>query len=65
MEVDIDSLQVAVDYLRAVNSVPLSDVIWLQHGERVPVRPGAVNEWKFVGLSNKEFARVHGMIQDA
>ena len=65
MDVDLDSLQAAVDYLRSVNAVPLVDVVWLRHGERVAIPPGAVAEWRFVGMSNKEFARVHGLIQDA
>ena len=65
VEIDLDSLQAAVDYLRSVNACPLADVVWLRHGERVAISPGAVAEWRFIGLSNKEFARVYGLIQDA
>jgi hypothetical protein len=65
MEVDLDSLQAALDYLRSINTAPLADVIWLRNGERVAIPPGAVADWKFVGLSNTEFARVHELIQDA
>ena len=65
MEVDLDSLQAAFECIAKVNSAPITEVIWMRGAERVEVPADAVAEWEFIGLSTAEFARTHGLINDA
>lgn len=55
MEVSIEELTKAVDYLRGINRKPLEEIVFTENGIPVKIDPTLVNEWSFIGLNNVEF----------
>ena len=55
---EMKDLRRVMEYLAIVESVPLEDVTWLENGEPIPVTQGELNEWKFTGLNNRDFALI-------
>lgn len=64
IEIDLDKLQEALDYIKFVNSSDLSDIIWVQGGTFASSSEEDVKEWKFVGLNNSTFAVMQGLVHD-
>jgi hypothetical protein len=60
MMVDIEKLRDAVAYIDLVNSAQLDRIEWVNAVDSIdPIEPsaGAIRQWKFIGLSNAEFAK--------
>lgn len=65
LHVDLGQLEQVIAYLRELNSVPTEDVVWIdKHGDRIYFDPALISEWKFLGLNNKDFAVMHGLVHD-
>lgn len=56
--VELSQLAAVFAYLARIESVPLADITWLNNGEAVKLTPERIDEWKFTGLNNRDFARV-------
>ncbi len=57
--VELRQLKIVLDYLEALESVPLHKILWTREGVGVPVTQEEIDDWKFIGLNNRDFARVH------
>lgn len=55
--VELSQLAAVLAYLRRIESVPLADITWLNNGEAVKLTPEQIDEWRFTGLNNRDFAR--------
>lgn len=58
MRVSMDEIIAMQKFRNKVNNTPLEEIEW-----DFPVDEQAVNDWKFIGLSNWEFALMHGVYQ--
>ena len=65
MNVDLYHLQKALFLIRHVNATPLSEIVWMLGGKAVPVDGSLIAEWKYIGMSNVEFAKVAGLVDGA
>jgi hypothetical protein len=55
MIVDINEVRQLHKRIQEINSVPLSEIQWVDDGNIIPVSDKAVADWKSVGLSNTYF----------
>lgn len=53
--VDVETVMRIYEERRAINSIPLEEVEWYKDGKPMEIRPGAVEDFKFTGLSNTDF----------
>ncbi len=61
IRVNLDEVQKCLEFIQRVNSYPLESIEWFYSDENwrtVKVHTGIeeVEEWRFTGLSNKDFA---------
>ena len=56
MNIDLNDLIKWLEFKKSINSEDLKNIQWLKDGKPVYVPPEAIDEWKYVGLSNIEFA---------
>lgn len=56
MIIELTELETVRAYLARIESVPLKDITWMRNGKTILVNPEAVEEWKFTGMNNRDFA---------
>lgn len=56
MNVNVEELRRALDYIADINNTPLEDIWWEINGEVMRVEKEKIEEWKFIGLSNVFYA---------
>lgn len=44
-----------MERLEEINNTPLSDIEWIYAGKVLPISEDVIEEWRFMGLSNKDF----------
>lgn len=59
MNVHLERLQELLAELDEMNNVSLQDIKWFKNGEQIYVTDEDIQEWRFIGLSNVQFARQH------
>lgn len=59
MNVHLERLQELLAELNEMNNVSLQDIKWFKNGEQIYVTDEDIQEWRFIGLSNVQFARQH------
>lgn len=59
MNVHLERLQELLAELNEINNASLHDIKWFKDGKEVHVLPGDIQEWRFIGLSNVQFACIH------
>lgn len=64
MFVDIRKIKECLEYLHEVNSEKLENIVWCRDGAALAVTPEELNEYKFIGLSNKDFPANMGWLDD-
>jgi hypothetical protein len=64
MIVDINEIERCLRYFKAINNAALEDIVWMRGDERLTPEPGAIEEYAFVGLSNRDFPAVAGWLPD-
>lgn len=58
-EVNYDHLIRLLEERRNYNKIPLEDIEWVRDdGSKIEVDPKIIEDWKFIGLSNSEFAEL-------
>ena len=57
MRVNLRELRDALDYLKSINSTDLEDIEWYIDDYIITPPEDSVQEWRYVGLNNTEFAR--------
>lgn len=57
MKVEITELKKVMEFLMAIESVSLDKITWTENGKEIPVSPADLEEWKFTGLNNRDFAK--------
>jgi len=55
LTVDLRHFRRVTAYLAMIESVPLADIRWTDDGKEIPVTLAALAEWRFTGMSNKDF----------
>lgn len=53
--IDLVEFERAMDVIAKVNSVPLEKAIFVRDGVVLRASPKEIEEWKFTGLSNRDF----------
>jgi len=61
MQVSLEYLEWVLEYLAGIESRPLDKIRWMRNGEQVDVTPELIEEWKYIGLNNRDFAKTHLM----
>lgn len=59
MNVHLERLRELLAELDEMNNVSLQDIKWFKNGEQIYVTDEDIQEWRFIGLSNVQFARQH------
>lgn len=59
MRVSLQELLAAQAYLDKINKCPLDKIVWYDNDDEMDVAPELIEEWRFVGLSNVDFAFNH------
>lgn len=62
-KVHLHDLQIAVDFLDAVNNLKLEEIEWVKDGSVIEVDADKIENWSKFSLSNKHFAEMYGMIE--
>lgn len=62
VNVDIDALSRAIEYLKLVNSVELNAIQWTRNGH--PFNVSIPSDWKYTGLSNVDAAKHYVLNKD-
>jgi hypothetical protein len=63
LQVNLSTLQRAVDYIKLVNNTPLENLIWVESDDfEYSVKEDAAKEWSFVGLTNLYWFKDQGLI---
>jgi hypothetical protein len=64
IRIDLDGLQAAIDFLAKLEAVSLADLELTRNGTIVPIDKDRADEWRFMGLNNKEFLFSEGIVKD-
>ena len=59
MNVELNELRSALRYINGINAAPLRAIHWTDDGRPVFVSDQEIDDWKFTGLNNKDFAEMH------
>lgn len=59
MNAHLGRLRELLAELDEMNNVSLQDIKWFKNGEQIYVTDEDIQEWRFIGLSNVQFARQH------
>jgi hypothetical protein len=52
---DVEEIMTHIDALRAFDLIPLEKLELYENGQKVELSPEVIENWKFVGLNNKDF----------
>lgn len=58
--IDINEIKRLTDRLDEINRLPLTEIEWMDGDKPLEIAAGAIDEWRFVGLSNEAFIRLEG-----
>lgn len=56
LKVEMMTLRRVMAYLSIIESVPLEEIVWTENGEIIPFTAKELDEWKFTGMNNRDFA---------
>lgn len=56
--VKIEEFREVMRYLREIESTPLENIKWMKNGKEVKVTKDQIDEWRFTGLNNRDFAKL-------
>lgn len=57
--VDLRRLAASIAYIERVNRLLLNEITWTLDDNVVPVTAKQIDEWRFTGLNNRDFAIEH------
>lgn len=58
MKVNVEEVEQWLRFRERVNDMPLDQIQWYRNGERIEIPTAAIEDWKFIGLSNVCFAEM-------
>lgn len=64
MIVDINKIEECLRYFKSINETPIEDIIWVKGDETIYADKEALEEFQFIGLSNKDFPSVMDWLPD-
>ncbi len=64
MVVDIKEIERCLRYFKAINAAPLGEIVWMRGDERLTPPAEQLDEFRFIGLSNRDFPSVVGWMPD-
>lgn len=64
MKVDLEELERCIRYFKSINSVDLSTIEWVKGGVTITPTQEDLDEFSFIGFSNKEFPSYMGWMPD-
>jgi len=64
MIVDINALEEVLRYLKAINKEKLEDIVWMKGNEPLTVTKEQLEEFHFMGLSNRDLPSIIGWFPD-
>jgi hypothetical protein len=64
MIVDINEIEKCLRYFKAINSADIDDIVWMRGEERMLPDTEVLNEYKYTGLSNRDFPSICGWFPD-
>lgn len=59
MKVSVEEIIEMEIKVSAINNTPLEDIEWTYEGKTLSIPKDTIDEWKFMGLSNKDFVNFH------
>jgi len=64
MVVDINEIERCLRYFKAINAEVLEDIVWMRGNEKLTPDHEVLEEYRFIGLSNRDFPSVAGWLPD-
>lgn len=64
MVVDINEIERCLRYFKAINDTNLDDIVWVRGDEVLQPTTEQLEEYKFIGLSNRDFPSVAGWMPE-
>ncbi len=64
MIVRMEELEKALAFLREINRVPLSEIVWTRNDVPVPIDSKDVEDWAFIGLQNSYFPQMNEAVSN-
>ena len=64
MVVDVDEIERCLRYFKAINAANLNEIIWVRGNEKLTPDAEVLEEYRFLGLSNRDFPSVAGWLPD-
>jgi hypothetical protein len=62
--VDVNEVERCLRYFKAINETDIDNIVWKRGDKALPVDPVAIPEFRFIGLSNRDFPSVMGWMPD-
>jgi len=62
--VDIKEIERVLRYFKTINNAELGDIVWMRGDERLTPTPEQIEDYNFMGLSNRDFPAVIGWMPD-
>lgn len=64
MRVDLEELERCMRYFKSINSIDMSDIQWFKGGEEILASEEDLDEFRFIGFSNRDFPSYMGWHPD-
>lgn len=64
MVVDINEIERCLRYFKEINAENLEDIVWMRGDDRLTPAPEVLEEYRFIGLSNRDSPSVAGWLPD-
>ena len=64
MIVNVDEIERCLRYFKEINNADLDEIVWMRHGDQIVPDPALIKEFRFIGLSNRDFPSVAGWMPD-
>lgn len=59
MKVSVEEIIEMEIKISAINNTPLEDIEWTYNNKTLSISKDTIDEWRFMGLSNKDFVNFH------
>lgn len=64
MIVDVNEIERCLRFFKSINEADLDKIVWVRGDEQLLPDPEQLEEYKFIGLSNRDFPAVMGWLPD-
>lgn len=64
MVVDINEIERCLRFFKEINEANIEEIVWKRGDETLQVEPEELEDFKYMGLSNRDFPSIAGWLPD-